>query len=162
MSQLPRKALTTLVLIMASISGASLLAIIAVTGVDILLRRFNLAVHGAIDIVELLSALCISFALPYTTAVKGHIAVEFLFRRFNRPAKLVSDSITRSLGILLFAALSYFCFSHGYAMLQKKAVSLTLNIPRFWAYWQAGFAFAVVILIKLYHLANPGKELIKP
>ena len=100
MSQLPRKALTTLVLIMASISGASLLAIIAVTGVDILLRRFNLAVHGAIDIVELLSALCISFALPYTTAVKGHIAVEFLFRRFNRPAKLVSDSITRSLGIL--------------------------------------------------------------
>ena len=147
---------------MATVSGISLLGIIVVTGLDIILRRFNLAVYGAIDIVELLSAICVAFALPYTTAVKGHIAVEFIFRHFNRPAKIVSDSITRTLAIILFMTLSYLSFSHGYDLMQEKAMSFTLNIPRFWSYWLAGFAFAVVIFVKFYHLANPGKELIKP
>jgi TRAP-type C4-dicarboxylate transport system permease small subunit len=147
---------------MAGIGGLCLLGIIFITCADIVLRRFNLAVHGAIDLVQVLGCLCIALSLPYTTAVKGHIAVEFLFRKFNRLGKIIFDTCMRSLAIAFFATLAWQSFRHGSNMLNKNAMTLTLNIPLFWVYWAVGFSFCVVILVKLYHLAHPGKEMIRP
>jgi TRAP-type C4-dicarboxylate transport system permease small subunit len=157
-----RKFVTYLVWLMAGVGGLCLLGIVFITGTDIVLRRFGQAVHGAIDLVQVLGCLCIALSLPYTTAVKGHIAVEFLFRSFNRLGKIIADSCTRSLAILFFATLAWQSFRHGNSMLNKNAMTLTLNIPLFWVYWVAGFSFCVVILVKLYHLAHPGKEMIRP
>lgn len=147
---------------MAAIAGLCLLAIVIITCADILLRRFEHAVRGAIDLVQVLSCLCVVLSLPYTTAVKGHIAVEFLFRNFNRLGKVIADTCTRSLAIIFFATLAWHTFKHGNNMLNKNAMTLTLNIPLFWVYWTASFSFCVVIMVKLYHLAHPGKEMIRP
>jgi len=157
-----RKFVTMLVWILAGIAGFCLLAIIAITSADIILRRFDLAVCGAIDLVQILGCLCITLALPYTTAVKGHIAVEFLFRNFNRRGKIIADTCTRSFGMLLFAILAWYSIISGQTMLQKNAMTLTLNIPLFWVYWLIAFSFCVVILVKFYHLTHPGKEMIRP
>ncbi len=157
-----RKFVTGLVWLMAGIGGLCLLGIIFITCSDIVLRRFGMAFHGAIDLVQVLGCLCIALSLPYTTAVKGHIAVEFLFRKFNRLGKVIADSCMRSLAIAFFATLAWQSLRHGNNMLNKNAMTLTLNIPLFWVYWTAAFSFCVVILVKLYHLAHPGKEMIRP
>ncbi|MDD3954711.1 MAG: TRAP transporter small permease subunit [Lentisphaeria bacterium] len=157
-----RKLVTSLVWLLAGIAGVCLIGIIFITGTDIVLRRFDLAVLGAVDLVQVLGCLCLVLSLPYTTAVKGHIAVEFLFRHFSRRGKIVADTCTRFLGMLFFATLAWQSFQYGHNMLQKNAMTLTLNIPLFWVYWVAGFSFCVVILVKFFHLAHPGKEMIRP
>ena len=157
-----RKLVTNLVWLLAGIAGVCLIGIIFITGTDIVLRRFDLAVLGAVDLVQVLGCLCLVLSLPYTTAVKGHIAVEFLFRHFSRRGKIVADTCTRFLGMLFFATLAWQSFQYGHNMLQKNAMTLTLNIPLFWVYWVAGFSFCVVILVKFFHLAHPGKEMIRP
>ena len=156
-----RKLVTYFVWFLAGIAGLCLLGIIFITGTDIILRRFDMALRGAIDLVQILCCLCLALSLPYTTAVKGHIAVEFLFQRFSRRGKIIADSCTRCIGILFFGLLAWQSFRYGYNMLQKNAMTLTLNIPLFWVYWLAGVAFCVVILVKIYHIAHPGKEMIR-
>ncbi len=156
------KTIRALVWLLAAFSGFCLLSLIAVTCVDIVLRRFALALPGAIDLAQVLGCLCVAAALPYTTAVKGHIAVEFFFRHFPRPWRIGFDTCTRLLGIALFAVLAWQSFAHGKELKQNNSMTMTLNIPWFWILWGMGVAFSIVILVKLYHLAHPGKELIRP
>jgi len=151
-----------LVWALAAFSGLCLLSLIAVTCVDIVLRRFHLALPGAVDLAQVLGCLCVAAALPYTTSVKGHIAVEFFFRRLPRSWRVFFDTCTRLLGIALFAILSWQSFAYGCELKQNNNLTMTLNIPWFWVLWSMGVAFALVILVKFYHLAHPGKELLRP
>ncbi len=156
------KIIRAIVLALAAFSGLCLLSLIAVTCVDIVLRRFQLALPGAVDLAQVLGCLCVATALPYTTSVKGHIAVEFFFRHLPRSWRVFFDTCTRLLSIALFAALSWQSFAHGITLKQTNKMTMTLNIPWFWVLWIMGVAFAIVILIKVYHLTHPGKELIRP
>lgn len=156
-----KRILSFIVLKMALLAGISLLAIIAITSLDIILRRFGLAVRGAVDLVQILCCLSVAFALPYTTGVKGHIAVEYLFKFLGKRGKVVFDTISRCLVIALFSILAYFSLTHGFTLLEKKSLTLTLNIPWFWVYWMMSFSFLLVVLVTIYHLTHPGKELLR-
>ncbi len=147
---------------LAAVSGFCLLLLVAVTCVDIVLRRFGLALPGAVDLAQVLGCLCVALALPYTTAVKGHIAVEFFFRRLPRRWQFIFDTFTRVLGIALFAILAWQSFVYGLELKQMHKMTMTLNIPWFWVLWCMGGAFVFVILVKLFHLTHPRKELIRP
>ncbi|NLF93476.1 MAG: TRAP transporter small permease [Oligosphaeraceae bacterium] len=147
---------------LAALSGLCLLLLVAVTCVDIVLRRFDLAFPGAVDLAQVLGCLCVAAALPYTTAVKGHIAVEYFFRRLPRRWRVFFDTCTRLLGIALFAILAWQSFVYGSELKSMHKMTMTLNIPWFWVLWTMGVAFVFVILVKLFHLTHPGKELIRP
>jgi len=151
-----------IVWVLAAVSGICLLLLVAVTCVDIVLRRFDLALPGAVDLAQILGCLCVTMALPYTTAVKGHIAVEFFFRRLPRRWQFVFDICTRVLGIALFAILAWQSFVYGLELKQMHKMTMTLNIPWFWVLWSMGGAFVLVILVKLFHLTHHRKELIRP
>ena len=67
---------------------------------------------------------------------------------------------------LLIMALFSLCawqFAHYGAGLRKGGeVSMTLQLPVFWVPYVMAFACAVVVLVSLYHLLNPGKALLNP
>ena len=65
-----------LVLILVIISGLGVFIMIFTTCSDVVLRRFGYPIKGAYDIVKTAGALTLATALPYTTAVKGHVAIE--------------------------------------------------------------------------------------
>jgi len=154
------KIVSTLVYAMAAVSGVSLLTIIGITCLDIILRRLGHSIPGAVDIVQVLGCLAVVAALPYTTAVKGHIAVEFFFRKLPRTTKVLLDTFTRLLVIALFAILCWRSFLVGLRYLKIGTMSLTLNMPLFWVLWLMSASFAVVILVKIFNITHPGKEMI--
>ena len=78
--------LRKLVLLLAALAGLGLLMMMLVTCADIVLRAFRISFSGAYDIVKMIAAVTISCALPYTTAIKGHVAVEFGCRSDHRVA----------------------------------------------------------------------------
>jgi TRAP-type C4-dicarboxylate transport system permease small subunit len=154
--------------VLAIISGLSVLAIMLVTCADVVLRitwikqRIDLSFAGAYDIVKIAGALSLAAALPYTTAVKGHVAIEYFFHKFNRSGRLILDTVIRLLGMELFAFFAWRSVLYGLAFLRSGQGSLTLQLPIFWVPWFIAFCCGVVVLVIAYNLTHPGREMIKP
>ncbi|HRZ81300.1 MAG TPA: TRAP transporter small permease [Candidatus Hydrogenedentes bacterium] len=156
------RALRAVVLALASVSGLAILAMIAVTCADVALRAFGRPLTGAFDIVRVAGAVAIACALPYTTAVKGHVAIEYFFQKLNRPGRILVDTVCRLLVMGLFSVFTWQCVMYGNSLRRTGEVSLTLQIPMFWVTYVIAGACAVTVLVKIHNLLHPGREMIKP
>ena len=147
---------------LAGVSGLAVLAMTAVTVMDVILRKSPWAFAGTYDVVKVLGAISISAALPYTTAVKGHVAIEFFYHKLGRKGRLVLDIFLRVLSIGLLSLAVRECVRYGQMLSQTGQVSQTLQMPIFWVpYFTAG-CLGLMILVMLYHMTHPGKTLLKP
>ena len=144
------------------ISGIGIAAMIVVICADVILRRFDHPVKGAYDIVKIAGAITLATALPYTTAVKGHVAIEYFFHKLNRTGRIIVDTLVRFLGIALFGFLGWRSFLYGVEMHRSGQVTQTLQLPVFWVPWVIGTCCIVVLLVILYNMLHPNKEMIQP
>lgn len=154
--------LRRLVFILAGIGGVALFAMVLVTCADVVLRVFKLPLKGAVDLIGIIGAISIACALPYTTAVKGHVAVEFFYLKLGRVGRIIVDTLARLLVITFFALLTWQCVRYGNSLRASGEVSPTLEMPVFWVPYLIAFCCVVIIAVKIYHLAHPGRSLIKP
>ena len=150
------------VLGLAGVAGLSFLAMMGITCADIVARRFGGSVSGAVDLVELCGAVGIACALPYTTAVKGHIAVEFFFHKLNRAGRVGVDAVLRTVSIAAFSVLAWRCVEKGVDLQRSGDATMTLRVPIFWVWHAMAFCLALMVLVILTNLLRPGRELIKP
>lgn len=161
-AELWQRFLRRLVLGLALLAGAGTVAMMLVTCADIVARAFGHPLKGSYDMVSLLSLITLSCALPYTTAVKGHVAVEFFFNKLPPPARVVVDSIMR---VLMIALLGFLCVQgvrYGLSLRESGEVTLTLGWPLYWASFVIAFACGVSALVVLEHLLRPGKVFMSP
>ncbi|MBN2506304.1 MAG: TRAP transporter small permease [Verrucomicrobia bacterium] len=155
-------ALRALVRVLGVASGAGLMAMVLVTTLDVALRALGWSRPGAYDLVKVFAALTIAAALPYTTAIKGHVAIEFFFHRLGRRGRMVVDAVMRLGGMGLFGLLAWGCVALGNSLWRSGEVSLTLQLPIFWVPYVLAASCGLVVLIKIYHLLHPGQPLIRP
>ena len=80
-----------LIILLAYIAGVSILLMMSVTVVDVILRVFNICITGAYDLVRAFGVIAVACALPYVTAAKGHIAIEFFYHKCNYQGRLILD-----------------------------------------------------------------------
>lgn len=146
---------------MTAISCAGLVTMVAVVCADVALRAAGHPFVGAYDIVRVAGAVAISCSLPITTAMKGHVAIEHFFRKLNAGWRVAVDSAMRVLMIAAFAVAAYACFGYGIRSLRNGQVTDTVQIPIFWVPWLMSLSFGVTALVVLFHLAYPGREMIR-
>jgi len=160
--QLYHQALRASVMALAYLACASLMVMVLVTSAEVVLRLFRVSLTGAYDIVKIAAAITIAAALPYTTAIKGHVAIEYFFQKLGRRGRIVLDALMRLGGMALFGLLAWGCVDYGNSLRVKGEVSMTLQLPIFWVPYVLAVSCALVVLIKVYHLTHPGKPMIKP
>jgi C4-dicarboxylate transporter DctQ subunit len=147
---------------LAAVAGLAIAAMIAVTCVDVVGRWFGRPLTGTYDIVELLGAIAVAGAIPYTTAWKGHVAVDFLVRKLPGRLGRAVDVLLHLITIPMFALLTWGFVQYGIDLKASGQVTLTLRWPIFWmSYWMA-LCSAVMLLVLVFELVRPGKELMKP
>ncbi len=146
---------------MTFISCAGLFAMVLITCGDVALRTAGYPVPGSYDIVRVVGAITIACSLPLTTAMKGHVAIEYFFQKLNRAGRLAVDSLMRliMIGVFLFAA--YECVGYGVRFLHNSEVTSTIELPVFWVPWVMALAFGVTALVVVFHLVYPGREMVK-
>ena len=155
-------ALRRLVRFTAGVAGLGLLTMMTVTCVDVVMRKLGHPLPGAYDLVKVAAGVTIACALPYTTAIKGHVAVEYFHHRLGRRGRVVADTLIR-LGIMaLFILFTWQFIIYGTRLRSSGEVSMTLRLPVFWVPYLMAFSCAQVVLVTLWHLLHPGKPLIKP
>jgi TRAP-type C4-dicarboxylate transport system permease small subunit len=147
---------------LALVAGASLMVMVLVTSAEVVLRLFRLSLTGAYDIVRIAAAISIAAALPYTTAIKGHVAIEYFFHKLGRRGRIVVDALMRLGGMALFSLLAWGCVDYGNSLRAKGEVSMTLQLPVFWVPYVLAASCVLVVLIKVYHLTHPGRSMLKP
>ena len=156
------RVLRACVLLCAILSGASVVLMMLTTCSDVALRFFGRPIQGSYDVVSILGALAISFALPYTTAVKGHVAVEFFFHRLSGRWRVVVDSVIRLLVLVLFGLLAFGNLHYGLRLADSGQVTPTLQLPMFWIPFVLSLSCVLVALVVMHNLLHPGKVLIEP
>ena len=151
-----------LILTLAAVAGLGVMTMMAVTTADVIMRAFGRPLKGALDIVSIAGAITISAALPYTTAVKGHVAIEYFFLKLSRRGRIVVDTFARMLAMTVFAVLAWQSYRYGVRLGESGRVTDTIMIPLFWVPWVIATACAVVMLVTLHNMLHPGRETIKP
>ena len=150
------------ILLLALLAGVAVLVMIGITVTDVVLRIFNIGIVGAYDVVRVAGVVAISCGLPYVTAVKGHIAIEFFYQNLNRTGRILVDTLFRLAALALFGMLVHRNIRHGLSLLASGEVTPTLQIPVFWIPFLISFNLALVLIAIFYHLLRPGREMIKP
>ena len=147
--------------VMTAVSVLGLLAMMLVTCLDVILRVCGVPVKGAYDVVRVAGAITIACALPVTTAMKGHVAIEYFFQRLNRRWRIVVDSLMRLLMIGGFLLAAVESVGYGVRFLKSGQVTDTIEMPIFWVPWLMAVSFAVTALVVVFHLLYPGRELVR-
>ncbi len=111
------------------VAAGAIVVMMVLTCCDVVLRFFRHPIPGTYEIVGLLGTVVISFSLAYTTAKKGHIAVEFIVSRFSRTAQNRIDAVNDFLSLILFAVISWQSALYALDLRASKEVSLTVQIP---------------------------------
>lgn len=157
------RALRGLVLALAGLSGAAVLGMVALTTVDVVLRTaMNRPVAGTYDVVKLLGAVAIAGALPYTTAVKGHVAVEYFFLKLGQQSRIAVDTVNRALCIGLLALLTQRVWQLGDSLRASGEVTPTLQLPVYPALYAIALCCIVAALVVVQHLLFPSRVVLKP
>lgn len=117
---------------------------------------------GARDLVGITALLCIAGALPYTTVVKGHVAIEVISHRLSRRPRRALDAVLSAMGIALFVLLAWASVDSARYHYRKEFTTPTLPIPDFWMYGFLALCSLGVSLVLLHAIFRPRVELAKP
>jgi TRAP-type C4-dicarboxylate transport system permease small subunit len=111
------------------IAGFALTGTMLLTVADVVLRAFKRPILGTYELVGLLGALVIAFALPQTSRLKGHVMMDFLTSKLPEMMQSVLHVVTRLPAIALFAVIGWNLWSMGNDFLRVGEVTPTLQLP---------------------------------
>ena len=107
----------------------AVVAMMALTVFDVILRFFRYPIPGVYDVVGLLGAVIISFSLAYTSIEKGHIAVELVIQKLPERSQAIVDVIAHFFSILFFLTAAWQCTNYGMDLMKSGEVSMTIRVP---------------------------------
>lgn len=144
--------LQKIVYLMYGIAGIALVGIVFLTVADVFLRLFKIPIVGTYEIVSMLGAVVIGFAIPQTTIERGHVLMDFLTERFPFGGQRVLHLVTRLLGCLIFLIIGWNLFKLGNDLMATGQVSLTLKFPEYPVAYGVAFCCLLECLVLLSDL----------
>jgi len=129
----------------------------SLTCLDVILRLFRKPIPGTYEIVSLLGAIAVSFAMAHTSVERGHVSVSLIVQLFPRKVQKIIESVIAVFGIVLFGLIAWQSVLYGMDCQRAGEVSLTLQLPFYPViYGVAAGAGAVclVLLVDLIHVID--------
>ena len=122
------------------IAEIALACMILLTVSDVILRTGRAPIVGTYEMVGLLGAIIISFAIPFTSWMRGHIRVDFAILKLSPRARAIVDVITRCVGLALFFTIGWHLLILGAEALKAGEVTPTRHIPFYPVIYAVGAA----------------------
>jgi len=143
------------------IAEIALACMILLTVSDVILRTGRAPIVGTYEMVGLLGAIIISFAIPFTSWMRGHIRVDFAILKLSPRARAIVDVITRCVGLALFFTIGWHLLILGAEALKAGEVTPTRHIPFYpimYAVGAASFIQSVVLFCDIVKIARGEYE----
>ncbi len=130
------------------IAGIALVAIMVLTGCDIVGRVFGRPIQGTYEIVSFAGGLVIGLAMPITSLARGHVIVDLITARIPPQVSKVLYVITRLMGILMFLMMCYAFIKMGSQLKAAGEVTPVLSLNFYLvAYLMAGACFVESLIL---------------
>lgn len=111
------------------IAAAAVAVMMVLTCMDVVLRLWRHPIPGTYEMVSMLGAVFVSFALAHTSVEQGHIAVDFLVQRLPQRLQHAVEAVNCTVCALLFTVVSYQCVIYAQDLKSTGEVSMTLQMP---------------------------------
>jgi TRAP-type C4-dicarboxylate transport system permease small subunit len=115
--------------LMYVIAGVAMASCVLLTVADVILRCFKRPILGTYELVGILAAMLIGFALPQTSRTQGHVFMDLFTGRLSPGLWKGFRILSRMLGILFFAAICWNLWVMGDDFMASGEGSTTLQIP---------------------------------
>jgi len=131
------------------VGAAVLVCMMLLTVADVVGRLFRSPIPGTFELVGFMGSAVIAFALPYTSVMKGHIAVEVLVQRLPWLARVVINALGAIVSAALFGVVAWRCVVFAEGLRASREVSLTLKAPTYPFVYGIAAGCAVLSLVLL-------------
>ena len=125
------------------IAGLFLIAMIAITGANIVIRLFWLPIRGTFELMGYFGAVVTAFALGYTQIKHGHIAVDIVVLRFSEKIQMILLAVNHLICMAFFSIVTWQVFKYATTLRETGEVTETLQI----IYYPFTYAVALGCLI---------------
>jgi TRAP-type C4-dicarboxylate transport system permease small subunit len=149
--------------VLAWIAGLGLLFMLATITVSVVLRYlFSAPLLGVNEIVQLTSVALVMLALPYCTAVEGHVRVDVLDHAIGPSGRLLGDVLSPALSGFVLGWLAYRAALKALDAWEYGDATNMLSLPLwpFYGLLSIGTGLAVLVLAEqlLVVLARAGRR----
>lgn len=136
------------------IAALAIFAMMSITFADVVLRLFRRPIPGSYEIVALLGAVAISFAMAHTSIQKGHVAVSLFVQLLPEKLQDIIECIITVFGIVLFALITWQSIIYAMECRNSGEVSMTLEMPFYPVIYGVAFGSGALCLALLVDLAD--------
>jgi TRAP-type transport system small permease protein len=154
--------LSGLVTLLAGVAALAVGVMILLTCADVVGRRLGHPLNGTYELVEVFGAIAMVSALPYTTACKAHVAIDFLPHKLSSRGRMILGTFVALVCIAIYAVLTWGLVQYGFELKANSQGTVTLRWPIFWLPPWMGICTAATVLVLLYQIMRPGRELMQP
>jgi len=134
------------------LAAGAVVAMMLLTGADVILRFLRRPVPGTYELVGFLGALAASLALAQTSVERGHIAVDVLVQRLSRRWQVAVDSLTAAVAAVLFGLVARESARHAAGLRAAGEVSMTLQMPVYPVVYGVAAGCALLALVQACRL----------
>ncbi|HEY7548182.1 MAG TPA: TRAP transporter small permease [Hyphomicrobiaceae bacterium] len=128
----------------AVIAGLCLMAIVVVTTLNIVARKFTAPILGAHEATEYLGALLIGLTLAYNQLRRENISVELVDTLLSPRARALMESVTSILSLLVCLLIAWRCVVYAIELRETREVSMTMGIAFYPFVLIVGASFALL------------------
>ena len=140
------------------IAGTALTGIMFLTVTDVVLRLLKRPILGTYEIVSLLGAVVIGFAIPQTSIDRGQVLMDFFTGRLSSRVQQALHILTRLLGMVTFLIIGWNLMVMGNDLRFTGQVSQTLRIPEYPIAYGVGLCCFMECLVLLSELIKRKGE----
>jgi TRAP-type C4-dicarboxylate transport system permease small subunit len=144
--------------VMYVIAGIALTFMVAITVADVILRIFKMPIVGTYEIVGLLGAIMVGFAIPQTSRAKGHVIMDFFEGKLPSGLDRFLRIITRLLGVGLFIVIGWQLWLLGSDYLRIGEVTLTVHLPQYPVCFGIAICCFIECVVLLLEIFEPAKQ----
>ncbi len=144
-------------LVLSWVAGLALAAMMLFSVADMVLRRLGYTIAGSYEVIGWLSAGAMALALGAVQQLRGHVAMELLMDRFERPTRAAIELVTSLLSLLMFAAVAWYVARYARVLQETGSLSETLRAIVYpWVYLVAvgGAGLALALLVDVLRSAG--------
>jgi TRAP-type C4-dicarboxylate transport system permease small subunit len=126
------------------IAGIALACSMFLTVADVILRQFKVPIVGTYELVGLLGAVVVGFAIPQTSRLQGHVIMDYAVSKLPRTLTKVFSVVTRILAIFTFTIIGWQLWVLGTDLRTSGEVTLTLQLP----FYPVAYGISVCCLVE--------------
>ena len=143
----------------AFVSGAALVLVMSLMFVDVIGRYgFNSPLPFAVELVELLMGLAITFGFAITTLHRGHIRVDLVLHSSPRPLRRILNLLADLGSCVFFALVAWKLFEKAGQTLSDGIITQILELPVGPIVYLMSFASALALVVAVVMLLQPERN----